>query len=128
MGQLRLYRNKNEKYTNHKISTMEEFTKSRKEHRRHNSSKKRVHSNQNKRPTSPKAVTFYGKMTGVDKPKFITKNAHQKVFSATNGFDFYDKTEKIYTNSRPGSKTDKCVITILNLLFAYCLYFRYYSY
>lgn len=101
LGQSRQYRNKNEKLTNNRISTMEEMARGRKEGKRQFSHKRKTGSSQGKRPTSPKASTFYGKINGMDRPKFITKPHHQKMISATNGFELY-QPDKVYADARPG--------------------------
>ena len=99
-GPIRAIQKKNEKMVNHKISSMDEIARGRKEHKRPGSNKRKSYSNKNKRPTSPKAGAFYGKIMGVERPKFITKPTHQKIASATQGFEFY-KQERAYAENRP---------------------------
>lgn len=98
-GPVRAIQKKNENFANHRISTTEELARGRKDAKRPASNKRKTLSNQSKRPTSPKAATFYGKSNEIDRPKFI-KPIHQKIVSATNGFEIY-KAEKVYSEVRP---------------------------
>lgn len=98
-GPIRAIQKKNENFANHRISTMDELARGRKDGKRPTSNKRKTLSNQSKRPTSPKAATFYNKSNEIDRPKFI-KPIHQKIVSATNGFEIY-KAEKVYSEGRP---------------------------
>ena len=66
MVQSKLFKNKNEKFTNSKISTMEDLVRGRKEHKRQTSGKRKTNSQNAKRPTSPKGSTFYNPIDAVD--------------------------------------------------------------
>jgi hypothetical protein len=100
---------KNEKFANTKISTMEEIARGRRDSKRIASGKRKTHSQQAKRPTSPKATTYYGQINDVERPKFLGKTMHQKIASATAGFDIY-KAEKAYADAKPvKSKHSKSV-------------------
>jgi hypothetical protein len=96
MAQLKPCKNKNEKLVN-RMSKIDEIARNRKNSRRSNSRK-------NKRPTSPKADNFYGQIQG-EQRKFIRPN-HQKIVSATNGFEAY-KAERIYSEARQGKHKPK---------------------
>lgn len=84
--------------TNNRIP-IEELARSRKE-KRQSSHKRKPHSNQAKRPTSPKAATFYGQYSGMERPKFVGKPQHHKIVSATNGFEMF-QADRVYTDARP---------------------------
>ena len=52
---------------------MEEFSRGRRDSKRSSSSKRKAGSGQGKRPTSPKASTFYGKMSAFEQANLIPK-------------------------------------------------------
>lgn len=79
---------------------MDELSRGRKEVKRPASNKRKAFSNKAKRPTSPKTNAFYTKAMGPERPKFVNKTKHQKIASATHGFEFY-KAEKAYQENRP---------------------------
>lgn len=69
-GPIKAIQKKNEKFTNNKITAIEEFARGRKESKRQMSGKRKTLSQNSKRPTSPKAATFYGQFTAMDKPSY----------------------------------------------------------
>ena len=86
---------------------MDELSRGRKENKRANSSKRKAGSHQSKRPTSPKLATFYGNINNYEKPMISKPHYHQKVISATNGFEIYNKAEKAYTHKPTKGKGGK---------------------
>ena len=95
-GPIKAMQKKNEKLVN-RMTKIEEVARNRKNSRRSNSRK-------GKRPTSPKMDNFYGNIQG-EQRKFI-RPSHQKIVSATNGFEAY-KAERIYSESRHGKQKQK---------------------
>lgn len=69
-GPIKAIQKKNEKFANNRISAIEELTRDRKESKRQMSGKRKTYSQNSKRPTSPKAVAFYGPFTAMDKPLY----------------------------------------------------------
>ena len=100
-GPIKAIQKKNEKFTNNKISTMEELARGRKEHKRQMSGKRKTYSQNSKRPTSPKASTFYGPFTAIEKPSyngnFAISNLHQSLLKT----DLFNIVEKVYANPNP---------------------------
>ena len=96
---------KNEKIANNRIAPGEEVIKGGK---RHTSNKRKTGSSHAKRPISPNLNTFYGKIGAIDQNNFIKKGPmHNKFLSATNGFEAYNKTEKVYANKPAKGKSIK---------------------
>ena len=102
MGLLRQFKNKNEKITNNKIAPNEDISRGRSNGKRTGSTKRKTLSGHSKRPISPNVNTFYGHIAGIDHTNLISKgNLHQKMISATNGFDMYNQAENVYANDKP---------------------------
>lgn len=96
---IRAIQRKHHKSMGKKIPTMGEHSQGRKEVKRPPSNKRKAYSNKPKRPVSPKAGAFYGKIMGVERPKFVSKSKHHKIASATHGFEFYN-AEKVYNDNK----------------------------